>query len=418
MRNLVCLNKGVSLFFYKDDTLVLKQGNIFVPVQEIIQGKNFPFYLYDIQDLREWYQFFLQATDHRLKVFFSMKSNCNKEVLKAFLEEGSGVDVVSGGESHLAQQVGFSPQKICFSGVGKSISELEEAVEKDFFQINVESLGELKRIAEICKSKSKPCRIGLRINPNVDFSAHPYIKTGLRGHKFGFEEEELPLLLQFIRSHKLIYLQGLSMHLGSQIFDLDPLFHSIKHLKGIYEQLKRERYPLKILDIGGGLAVNYQKFDLEGEKTRLKQFGQGLKNLLKDFGDEVIAEPGRLLTARFGILCAKVEYIKKSPSKQFVILNSGMNHFLRPALYGAKHRVLPIKKSIDLPQQIYDVVGPICETGDTIAKDCSLPQLNSGDWLAIADTGAYGFVMANQYNLQIPVQEICFYKGKEIQSAD
>jgi len=416
MRNLICLNKGVGLFLYKNDTLVLKQGSVFVPVQEIIQGRSFPFYLYDIQGLREWYRFFLQATDQQLKVFFSMKSNCNKEVLKAFLEEGSGVDVVSGGEFYLAQQVGFSPQKICFSGVGKSISELEEAVEKEFFQISVESFGELERLAEICKSKSKICRIGLRINPNVDFSAHPYIKTGLRGHKFGFGEEELPLLLQFIHSHKLIHFQGLSMHLGSQIFDLDPLFRSIKHLKEIYEQLKREQYSLKVLDIGGGLAVDYQKFDFEGEKTRLKQFGQGLKNLLSGFDGEVIAEPGRFLSARFGILCAKVEYIKKSPVKQFVILNSGMNHFLRPALYGAKHRILPIKKSVG-PRQTYDIVGPICETGDTVAKDCSLPQLKSGDWLAIADTGAYGFVMANQYNLQIPVQEICFDEGKEVKPA-
>lgn len=405
------------MFLYQNDALILKQGSFVIPVHEIIKDKTYPFYLYDIQGLREWYRFFLQATDRQLKVFFSMKSNCNKEVLKAFLEEGSGVDVVSGGEFHLAQQVGFSPQKICFSGVGKSISELEEAVEKDFFQINVESFGELERLAEICKSKSKACRIGLRINPNVDFSAHPYIKTGLRGHKFGFEEEELPLFLKFIRSHKLIHFQGLSMHLGSQIFDLDPLFHSIRHLKEIYERLKREQYPLKILDIGGGLAVDYQRSDLEEEKIRLKQFGQGLKNLLKDFDGKVIAEPGRLLTARFGILCAKVEYIKKSPSKQFAILNSGMNHFLRPALYGAKHRILPIKKSTG-PSQTYDVVGPICETGDTIASDCSLPQLRPGDWLAIADTGAYGFVMANQYNLQIPVQEICFYKGTEIQSAE
>ena len=166
------------------------------------------------------------------------------------------------------------------------------------------------------------------------------------------------------------------------------------------------------MDIGGGLAVNYQKSDFEEEKTRLKKFSQGLKGILKGFEGTVITEPGRSLTARFGILCAKIEYIKKSPKKQFVILNSGMNHFLRPALYGAKHRILPFEKS-KKTQQIYDVVGPICETGDRIAKDCPLPRLKSGDWLAIADTGAYGFVMANRYNLQVPVQEICFYKGKK-----
>ena len=160
-----------------------------------------------------------------------MKSNFNKQVLKAFQEEGSGVDVVSGGEARLAQSVGFSPQKMIFSGVGKSLLELEEAVEKEFFQINVESLEELNRLAEICKKQNKPCSIGLRINPNVDFESHPYIKTGLRGHKFGFEEEELPQLLKFIRSQKFVQLKGLSMHLGSQIFDLEPLFKAIQYLK-------------------------------------------------------------------------------------------------------------------------------------------------------------------------------------------
>ena len=287
------------MFLYKNDTLLLKQGSLSVPIHEIAQNRAIPFYLYDIQGLKEWYQFVLQATDHQFQVFFSMKSNFNKQILKAFLEEGSGVDVVSGGEARLAQEVGFSPKQISFSGVGKSTLELEKAIEKGFFQINVESLEELKRLTEICRKKAKSGRIGLRINPNVDFSAHPYIKTGLKGHKFGLEEEELPSLLEFIRSHKLIQLQGLSMHLGSQIFDLEPLFQAIKHLTKLYEELKKEQYPLKILNIGGGLAVNYQKPDFEEEKTRLKQFGQGLKTLLRTFKDTVITEPGRLLYSPF-----------------------------------------------------------------------------------------------------------------------
>ena len=403
------------MFFYKNENLVLKQGENLISIKEITEDVTSPFYLYDIEGLKEWYRLFLQATNKRLKVFFAMKSNFNKHILMAFQEEGSGVDVVSGGEAHLAQSLGFKPQQLVFSGVGKSVLELEEAVGKGFFQINVESLEELKRLAEICRTYNKPCKIGLRINPNMDFESHPYIKTGLRGHKFGFEEEELPLILEFIRSHELIQLQGLSMHLGSQIFDLDPLFKSISHLKELYKKLKKEQYPLTVMDIGGGLAVNYQNSDFEEEKARLKHFGQGLNSLLKDFDGTVITEPGRFLVARFGILCAKIEYIKKSPKKQFVILNSGMNHFLRPALYGAKHRILPLEKTKG-KQKVYDVVGPICETGDTISENCLLPEiLQSGDWLAIADTGAYGFVMANQYNLQLPVQEICFDKGKKIQ---
>lgn len=401
------------MFLYEKDNLVLKQGEHLLSVKEIAGDMITPFYLYDIQGLKDWYRFFLQATNNRLKVFFAMKSNFNKQILKAFLEEGSGLDVVSGGEARLAQELGFSPQKLIFSGVGKSVLELEEAVTKSFFQINVESFEELKRLEAICRKQNKACKIGLRINPNVDFNSHPYIKTGLRGHKFGFEEEELPCILKFIRSHEFIHLQGLSFHLGSQIFDLDPLFKAISHLKKIYEALKKEHYPLEVLNIGGGLGVNYQNSDFDEEKTRLKDFGEGLNHLLEDFDGTVITEPGRVLVARFGILCAKIEYIKKSPEKQFAILNSGMNHFLRPALYGAKHRILPLEKSNN-GKEMYDVVGPICETGDTIAEDYPLPNLKSGDWLAIADTGAYGFVMANQYNLQLPVQEICFDQGKKI----
>lgn len=399
------------MFIYQNNTLVLKQGDVVTPVERIAKYQKSAFYLYDIYGLRQWYQLFLKNSQNQLKVFFAMKANFNPSVLKTFLEEGAGVDVVSGGEARRAQELGFNPKKIVFSGVGKTFSELEEAVEKGFFQINVESLEELKRLAQICKQKNKTAPIGLRINPNIDFPAHPYIKTGLSGHKFGFEEEELPVILNFIRSHKELQMQGLSMHLGSQIFDLKPLFQAIQHLKKLYEKLKSERFPLSTLDIGGGLGVNYERPDLEEEKTRLKNFGQGLKEILKNFEGTVITEPGRLLIARFGILCAKIEYIKKSPKKQFAILNSGMNHFLRPALYNAKHRLLPFKQKKG-PKQVYDVVGPICETGDTIVKNCLLTELKSGEGLAIADTGAYGFVMANPYNLQPPAIEIAFDRGK------
>ena len=401
------------MFFYKDDNLVFKQENRVIAIKDIAQNRNDPFYLYDIDGLKKWYRCFVKATQDRLKVFFAMKANFNKHILKAFLEEGSGVDVVSIGEAHLAKSVGFRPQQFVFSGVGKSSLELTEAVKNHFFQINVESLEELKRLAKICREQNTSCKIGLRINPNVNFDSHPYIKTGLSGHKFGFEEKELPAILKFIRSQELLQLQGLSMHLGSQIFDLEPLFKAISRIRELYKKLRDDQYPLRVMDIGGGLGVNYQNFDFEEERKRLETFGQGLNKLLEGFEGTVIAEPGRFLIARFGLLCAKVEYIKKSPKKQFIILNSGMNHFLRPALYGAKHRILPLENSKD-GKQPYDVVGPLCETGDTIAKDYLLPQVKSGDWLAIADTGAYGFVLANHYNLREPATELCFSKGQAI----
>ena len=402
------------MFLYKGKTLILKQGELQIPVLKIAKQQKGPFYLYDIYGLKKWYEGFsksLNSTSLGLKIFFAMKANANPFILKAFKKQGSGVDVVSIGEAKQALKVGFKPKDIIFSGVGKSFTELEFAVKKRFFQINVESLGELKRLAKITRQQNKPCSIGLRINPNVDFSSHPYIKTGLSGHKFGFEEQQLPELLKFIRSKKLIQLKGLSMHLGSQICDLEPLFKAISQLKALYIRLQAEKHPLSVLDIGGGLGINYQTPHLKDEKTRLRLFSQGLKKLFKGFKGQVITEPGRFLVAPFGLLCAQIEYIKKTPKKQFLILNSGMNHFLRPALYGAKHRVLALKKSAKRPQN-YDIVGPICETGDIFAKNQALPEPKPEDWLALADTGAYGFVMANQYNGQALPLEICVDKGK------
>ena len=341
-----------------------------------------------------------------------MKSNFNKHILKAFQKEGAGVDVVSGGEARLAQTCGFQPKDIVFSGVGKTAEELKMAVQQNFFQINIESFEELKRLTQICSKNNQKADIALRINPNIDFSSHPYIKTGLSGHKFGLEESELKEILGFIKKHKKLTLQGLSMHIGSQIFDLQPLFQATHYLKSLYEQLQEEGWPLKVLDIGGGLGINYQKEGLKEEQKNLEEFGRKLNILFKNFKGQLITEPGRFLVAPFGILCAKIEYIKKSPKKQFAILNSGMNHFLRTALYSDQHRILAFKKSQQLKK--YDVVGPICETGDCFAKDTLLPKLKAGEALAIADTGAYGFVMSNPYNLQAPIREIAFEAGKKL----
>ena len=400
------------MFIYQNSRLVLKQGKKILPLEEIAQKEGTPFYLYDIQGMREWYQSFVKETQNQVKVFFAMKANFNKHVLKTFQKEGAGLDVVSGGEARLAQDCGFRPQDIVFSGVGKTVEELETAVQQSFFQINVESFEELKRLNQICIKKQKKASLALRINPNVDFSSHPYIKTGLSGHKFGLEESELKEILNFIKNNKLLDLQGLSMHIGSQIFDLNPLFQAIHYLKSLYEKWQAEGWDLKVLDIGGGLGFNYQTESLEEEKKTLKEFGQRLKQTFKGFKGRVITEPGRFLTAPFGLLCAGIEYIKKSPSKQFIILNSGMNHFLRTALYSEEHRILSFKQS--RKREKYDVAGPICETGDCFAKDVLLPKQKAGEALAIADTGAYGFVMANAYNLQTPVKEMAFDQGEKL----
>ena len=331
------------MFCYENNKLVLKKEKESFLIEEIARQQNTPFYLYDLEELRKWCRFFISQTN--LEVFFAVKCNFNKEVLKVFYEESCGADVVSLGEARLALSVGFPPEKILFSGVGKTVEELEFALSNRFFQINVESFEELQRLLIIAKRKRKKARIGIRINPNIDFDSHPHIKTGLSGHKFGLEESELPALLNLIPSHSNhLHLQGLSIHIGSQIFDAFALLQALACLKKLFHKVKGEGFPLETLDIGGGLGVNYEKAGLEDERQRLSDFTQGFKKELKNFEGRVLTEPGRFLAAKFGILCAKVEYIKKSPLKKFVILNSGMNHFMRTALYGTKHRVLNVLK--------------------------------------------------------------------------
>lgn len=399
------------MFCYKKDTLILQQGDQHIPIKDLVKNRNQACYLYDIYGIRSWYKYFLQATNHQLKIFFAMKSNFNLEVLKTFQKQGSGIDVVSIGEVRRAQEAGFLYKDIVFSGVGKNFEELSLAVKDDYFQINVESFQELQRLAHICKIQNKSCAIGLRVNPNIRCETHPYIQTGLQGHKFGFLESEIPNLLQYITKNPCLKLQSLSMHIGSQIQDLEPFIQAISCLKDLYISVKKQGYPLQVMDIGGGLGINYNHPNFEEEKIKITRFGEALKNILTGFDDQVIMEPGRFLIARHGVLCAQVEYIKKTPTKTFIILNSGMNHFLRPALYKAKHRILSLSNPYGKPVKKYDIVGPICETGDTLVQDYLLPETQAGSWLLIADTGAYGFVMANSYNLQYPIEEIAIDHG-------
>ena len=407
------------MFKYINDELILEQGQKQVPVSDIVKEHQQAFYLYDIDGIKDWYQLFIDEIGDVLKVFFAMKCNNNPQVLKALQEMGSGVDIVSGGEAKAALNAGFTPDQIVFSGVAKTEEELEMAISKDFFQINVESFEELQEIVKIAKRLKKQATIALRLNPDVAVDTHPHISTGLKDHKFGLAISELDSILDFIKNNsKHLVLQGLSMHIGSQIFDLSPMYEAIKNMKNIYENLQNEHPSLKTLDIGGGLGFYYDKEGLEAEKKLLKDFSLFLKDTFKDFKGSVLAEPGRFLVAPFGILCAKIEYIKDSPSKSFIILNSGMNHFLRPALYSAKHRILSLKKD-EKNQKKYDVVGPICETGDTFAKDYQLPKsLKKGDFLVISDVGAYGQVMANSYNLQPKAQEIGFLCGKKLKKTN
>lgn len=403
------------MFEFQGDCLCLKQGDHSIKLEDIAQRENKPFYLYDLDGIRNWYRLFRNTLPSSTEVFYAMKANNNFQVLKTFQKEGVGVDVVSGGEIALAKEAGFPPDKMIFSGVGKTSEEITTALQWGLLQINVESLEELKAIHHIAKNFKKSASIALRINPDVDVESHPYIRTGRVDHKFGIDESQIPEILEFIKqNHKILHLQGLSQHIGSQIFDLKSVLKAAQSLKSLYEKLLREGFDLKTLDMGGGLGVDYNSPGLDKDRLLLNEYGKTLEKLFKGFSGRIFVEPGRFLIARFGLLCIRVEYVKKTPHKTFAIVNSGMHHFLRPALYQATHRILPLRAGPK--KEIYDVVGTICETGDIFGKDITLPTLKPGDWLALADTGAYGHVMSNNYNLQIPVQEVPFSQGTRLDS--
>ena len=398
------------MFVYENQTLCLRQAGTSLPLKNLIEEQKHAFYLYDLNLIKERYRLFFDHLPPRSRVFFSMKSNNCFPVLQSLHQEGSGVDVVSEGEILHAQKAGLQGSEMVFSGVSKTKEEITKAIELPLLQINVESMQELKRIDSLTRLLNKPASLALRLNPNVDFETHPYIKTGLHDHKFGIDEEILPHILEFVREKPLLKIQGLSQHIGSQIRQTDALLQSWSRLKNQWQSLCAEGLALKSLDLGGGLGVDYSKPGFDFENQLLQSYSQCLNEVFKDFPGELWFEPGRFLVAKAGILCMRVEYVKKTKNRCFALVNSGMHHFLRPSLYQSYHRI----ENVDLkgPKEIYDVAGPICETGDILSRDTSLHQLKEGSLLVLRDAGAYGWVMSNNYNLQPKAMEICFLDGK------
>ncbi|MYE07453.1 MAG: diaminopimelate decarboxylase [Oligoflexia bacterium] len=363
-----------------------------------------PFYLYDLKGLLERLQFFKKHTAPA-HLHYAMKANSHPGILKAFCKEGIGVDVVSGGEIQLALKAGFKGQDMVFSGVGKTKEEIELAINTDILQFNVESLSELKKIAKIATTLDKAARIAFRMNPDIDVSTHPYIKTGLREHKFGMEPEQLPGLKEVLKQYPdHLKLQGLTLHIGSQIHDLKSLKSGILKIKNLYKEMQEE-FDLKTFDVGGGLGIDYRSQDRNQDLKLIKEYGSFLKELSKMIKAQILTEPGRIITARFACLIGEVQYIKSSSYKNFAIINTGMHHLIRPCLYQAYHHIVQLDKKQG-SERAYDVVGPICESSDIMGKDRVFSGLEEGDFLAILDAGAYGSVMVNNYNAQSPPKEV------------
>jgi diaminopimelate decarboxylase len=377
-------------------------------IKEFCNKRDRPFYLYDIEGLRARVKEMQAALKSKVHLHFAVKANFNLRILKELSALGVGADVVSGGELLRCLEAGFKPNQIIFSGVGKTGEEIKLALNKNIKQLNVESVPELERIISISKKMNLKPQVALRLNPDVNPNTHPYICTGFRENKFGLDSTQVRMILNNKDYAKHVQIVGLTMHIGSQILDSKVFAEAIKKTLVFYND-----YPgrFKLLDAGGGLGINYQSADLTEDSARLAEYATTVLKATSGI-EEVLLEPGRFLIARFGSLYARVEYVKKTEHKNFLIVNSGMHHLIRPALYEAYHRIEPVERRTQ-NDDTFDVVGPICESADTLGKDRRLPiDIKEGDWLRVCDAGAYGFVMSSQYNLQGVPDEFFYDKGE------
>ena len=366
-----------------------------VPLAAIAAQVGTPVYVYNAEAIRERYRALdgaLGPLPHR--ICYAVKANSTLAVLRVLRDLGAGADIVSGGEMARALAAGFAPERIVFSGVGKATGELRQAVRARLGHLNVESVEELQRLARIADEERADVAVGIRVNPDVTTDTHPYISTGKSGIKFGVPLDQVPAAAALIAAHPRLRLATLAMHLGSQLSDTEPFRQGIGQLLGLANALQSEgRHRIAVIDIGGGLAIRY------GNETAMdpQRFAEAVVPLLAGTGYTVYVEPGRFLVGSAGLLLTQVLYRKHSGGKEFVVVDAGMNDLVRPSHYQAYHEIV----ALDGRERSHiraDVVGPVCETGDFLALDRPLPDVAAGEYLAVLGAGAYGFVMASNYN--------------------
>ncbi|GAB4142440.1 MAG: diaminopimelate decarboxylase [Bacteroidia bacterium] len=366
-----------------------------------MQQRRTPFYAYDLQLLqRTLSKLNTAAQVRRFHVHYALKANTDKRVLDVIRKAGLGADCVSGNEVKCAVKSGFDPKQIVFAGVGKSDREINYAIENNIFCFNCESLPELEVINQLAAIAGKKVSVALRINPNVQAHTHHYITTGLEENKFGISIHELPAVIDAMQHLKQLELIGLHFHVGSQIMDLNVFKSLCTRVNEIQEWFVSRRIPLKVINVGGGLGVNYQEPDSYAIPDFESYFSLFEKFLIVRPGQEVHFELGRAIVAQCGSLISRVLYVKKGVQTNFAILDAGMTELIRPALYQAFHKIENLSASPGATLSRYDVVGPVCESSDCFGKAVDLPEVKRGDLMAIRTAGAYGEVMASHYNLR------------------
>jgi diaminopimelate decarboxylase len=391
-------------FWYRRNRLYCED----VPVAEIAHSVGTPFYLYSQSTLERHFRTFdgaFSAVPHL--TCFAVKANSNLAVLSLFRRLGAGFDIVSGGELERALKAGADPRRIVFSGVGKNRAEMDRALACDILQFNVESQAELEILEARAQASGKVARVGLRINPDVDPKTHPYISTGLRMTKFGVPIEVAHALFHRSRRSTHLQLTGLGFHIGSQITRVEPFVEALKLLREAVLALRARKHEIRLIDLGGGLGITYN----DELPPHPEDYGRSVLDLVSDLGCTVLLEPGRVLVGNAGILVTQVLLAKRTQEKNFVVVDAGMNDLMRPSLYGSYHAIQPVT----MPRRkrwVADVVGPICESGDFLARDRDLPIPRNGDLLAVMSAGAYGFVLSSNYNSRPRAAEVMVSGGR------
>ena len=386
------------------------EGKLFideVSLEDLAKEYGTPVYVYSGSKLKENLNGYLSSVREEDKVCYSVKSNSNIHLLELLADLGSGFDVVSGNELRKCLEAGAKPEDIVFSGVGKTEEELVLAIKENIFSINIESEEELDRIIKTAKDLEKKAQCMIRINPDISSESHPYIQTGLKTSKFGILREGIDSLVEKASKSGLINLKGIASHVGSQIFNKELIIENLNLLIEIANNLIRQGHALSYIDLGGGLGISYQ----EEKELKPRAVLEEVISKLEPLNLNLLLEPGRSISGNTGVLLSKVEYLKKTSDLNFAVIDSGMNDLLRPSLYQAWHNISVVETN-NQKELSYEVVGPVCESGDTFGEDRIL-SLNEDSILAIHDAGAYGHVMSSNYNSRLRPPEI-LVEGQEI----
>lgn len=376
---------------YRDQTLYLEN----VPLADIARREGTPSYVYSGAAILNRFQAYERAFgDVPHQVCYAVKANSNLAILKLLAQAGAGFDIVSGGELYRALKAGANPAAVIFSGVGKTAQEIDYALEHQIKSFNCESEPELVLIDSLAARRGIQARVAVRVNPDVDAATHPYISTGLREHKFGIDIAQAEAVYERARVLPNLLLEGVSCHIGSQITDITPMLEVFDKMVALVERLRARGLPIRSLDLGGGLGVAYKPSD---KAPSICEYIRPLCRRTSGHNLEILIEPGRSIVAEAGVLLTRVLYRKSNGHREFVIVDAAMNDLIRPALYQSHHQIIPLRKT-NGGVVTADVVGPVCESGDFLARARELPNVLPGDLLAVCTAGAYGFVAASNYN--------------------